>query len=70
VDLDNEYRAKADECERMASKVVSSHDKARWLQIASGWLALIRQPQPSDSIRFDAIEKQRGTGQEKSDSEH
>jgi hypothetical protein len=67
------YRGKADECEREAGKAKSPDDKARWLKLAADWLALIpaalrRKPTPSED--FDALERARGTHQQKSEAEH
>ncbi|MEA2877729.1 MAG: hypothetical protein QOF14_2925 [Hyphomicrobiales bacterium] len=67
---DDEYRRRAAEAQTMADKVVSDTDKAAWLQVAHGWLALIRQPRQSASDKFDAAESNQGTHQTKSDAEH
>ena len=66
----DQYRAQAEECERMARKALSPDDKATWLKMAEDWLRLIRPPRRSASDRFDAAEKAQGTGQDKSISEH
>ena len=39
---DDEYRANADDCRQMAANALRDEDKARWLQIAAGWLSLVR----------------------------
>lgn len=67
------YRTKADECERMAGTVVSPEHKAPWLKLASDWLALIPEALRLSQTRagqFDAMERQRGTHQQKSQAEH
>jgi hypothetical protein len=70
---DDEYRRRAAEAQAMADKVVSDTDKAAWLRVAEGWLAMIRQPrrfEQSASDKFDAAEKAQGTNQERSEGEH
>jgi hypothetical protein len=54
------YRAKADECERMAGRAVSPEDKARWLKLAAVWLRRAK----SASERFKAMERERDGHQE------
>jgi hypothetical protein len=53
------YRAKADECERMAARTLSPDDKARWIKVAEVWLHRAR----SASERFEAMEHERGRHQ-------
>ena len=71
---DDEYRRRAADAQRMADKVVGDTDKAAWLQVAHGWLALIHQPGQSDqsasSAKFDAAESRQDTHQKPSDAEH
>ena len=66
----DQYRAKAEECRRMAAKVTTSIDKAAWLELATHWLGLIRDPAQTASERFHAMERDRGTRQQKSSAEH
>jgi hypothetical protein len=66
----DDYRAKAEECRRMAAKVSTPIGRAAWLQLATDWLALIREPTQTAPERFDAMERDRGTRQEKSYTEH
>jgi hypothetical protein len=42
MDLVDEYRRNARECERMAEKAGNSADKASWLRLAASWLSMIR----------------------------
>jgi hypothetical protein len=42
MDLVDEYRRNARECERMAEKAGNSADKASWLRLAASWLGMIR----------------------------
>ena len=44
----DEYRANAQECERMAGITTNPADKVTWLQMAADWLRLIPSPPPSD----------------------
>ena len=67
------YRAKADECEREAGKAMSPADKARWLKLAADWLTLIPAAlrlKRTPAERFDALEREHGTHQQKSEAEH
>ena len=66
----DEYRANADECQKMARLSKHPGEKATWLQMAQDWLRMIPQPKQSASDKFDAAEKAQGTGQERSGSEH
>jgi len=66
----DEYRANAAECQRMARLSRNAGEKATWLQMAQDWLRMIPQSRPSASDKFDAAARLRGTGQEKSTSEH
>jgi len=62
---DDEYRANADDCRQMAAKALRDEDKARWLQIASGWLSLIRgQTLNGDLGSLDVAEADRATKQD------
>jgi hypothetical protein len=42
MDLVDEYRRNARECERMAENAGNSADKASWLRLAASWLGMIR----------------------------
>jgi hypothetical protein len=66
----DEYRANAQECERMASITRNPDDKSTWLQMAAHWLRLIPSPQPSAYEMFDAEERAHGTGQPPSDAQN
>ena len=44
MDKDDEYRAQAANAQQMADKANSAYDKSVWLQIAQGWLSMIRKP--------------------------
>ena len=66
----DEYRANAQECERMAGLARNPGDTATWLQMAAHWLRLIPSPRPSASEKFDAREKAEGTHQPRSDAKN
>ena len=66
----DEYRAKAEECRRMAGKVSTAIDQAAWLGLATDWLRLIRDPARTRIERFDAMERDRGTRQQASSAGH
>jgi hypothetical protein len=65
----DEYRANAQECERMAGITRNPADKSTWLQMAAHWLRLIPR-KPSESDRFDARVTAEGTHQPHSDSKN
>jgi hypothetical protein len=64
---DDEYRKEAAEAQRFADRAITNGDKAAWLRIAQGWLALIHRPAPTDREAFEGADKAHGTGQESSD---
>jgi hypothetical protein len=49
----DEYRANAQECDRMAASSRSPNQKAKWLQMAQQWLRMISKVGPTES-QFDA----------------
>lgn len=67
MDNDDEYRKQAADAQRFSDRAVSAVDKAAWLRIAQGWLALIRRPKQTEQETFDAEVKAHGTGQDTSD---
>jgi hypothetical protein len=57
MNKNDEYRANAAECERMARFTRNESEKRTWLDMAESWLRLIQPARPSDMAeRFDAIE--------------
>jgi hypothetical protein len=66
----NEFRANATECQRMADATQNPGDKKRWLQMAESWLRMIKAPRQAASARFDSAELATGTQQTKSDASH
>jgi site-specific recombinase len=52
MDKSDEFRANAQECQRMADATKNPGDKRRWLQMAETWLR--RGERLSASERFDA----------------
>jgi hypothetical protein len=48
MENDEEYRKRATEAQTQADRTVSAADKASWLKIARGYLALIRSPKKDD----------------------
>lgn len=66
----DEFRANATECQRMADATKNPGDKKRWLQMAESWLRMIKPPRPTAGERFDAAAQNDGTHQRKSDASH
>jgi hypothetical protein len=56
----DEYRRNAQECQRMAENAGNAADKASWLRLAASWLGMIK----NEPKRFFAPENQNG-GEEK-----
>jgi hypothetical protein len=52
----DEYRANAAECERMARFTRNESEKRTWQDMAESWLRLIRPPSAAVSDRFDAMD--------------
>ena len=65
----DEYRANAAECQRMADITRNPKDKQTWLEMAQHWLHMITQ-RKTPTARFDAAVRERGTGQSRSEAEH
>ena len=66
---DDEYRREAERAQQAANKAPNARDRSAWLQIAQGWLGLIRTRSRREKS-FDAEVKLRGTGQTDSDELH
>jgi hypothetical protein len=57
VNKNDEYRANAAECQRMARFTRNESERRTWLDMAESWLRLIRPAESCDlADRFDAIE--------------
>jgi hypothetical protein len=56
----DEYRRNAQECQRMAENAGNAADKASWLRLAASWLGMIK----AEPKRFFATEGQNGNGEE------
>jgi hypothetical protein len=53
----DEYRANAAECQRIARTTRNESEKRTWLDMAESWLRLIEPAQPGDPAdRFDPVE--------------
>jgi hypothetical protein len=70
MDKYEEYRKRADEAQALADRTQNPKDKAAWLRIAQGWMAMLPKPKQSAEERFDARTKAKGTGQDDSESSH
>lgn len=66
----DKFRANARFCIDMAEKVNRPADKIAWLQTAQTWLGMIPELQRTALDGFDAVIRQRATGQTPPPSEH
>jgi hypothetical protein len=57
---EDEYRAHAAECQRMADASVQEADRRQWLSLAQSWLGLIRTPERTPTDTFDAETRTKG----------
>ena len=57
----DEYRAKAGLCRRMAAAAISPQDKATWLKLEAGWLALIHTRNQLGVERLEAMKHEPDT---------
>ena len=56
----DEYQAKAELCRRMAA-AISPQDKATWLKLEAGWLALIHTRNQLGVERLEAMKREPDT---------
>lgn len=66
----DEFRANAAECQRMADATKNPGDKKRWLKMAENWLRMITPSRQTASERFDVAELAQSTRQTKSGTAH
>ena len=67
---EDEYRAHAVEAQAAADHAKNDSDRAAWLQIAAGWLSMIKQRPQTAKQKFDTQVKASETGQDHSDESH
>jgi hypothetical protein len=70
VGKQDEYRANAAECQWMAGLTRNQAEQQTWLEMAASWLRMIKRPRQTTSPKFDAVERDRRTGQGRSDRAH
>jgi hypothetical protein len=63
----DQYRAHAQECQRMARISHNVGEKSTWLQLSEHWLNMIPKAELTKSEQFDAAELAQGTRQTKSE---
>ena len=68
VGKQDEYRANAAECQRMAGLTRNQAEQQTWLEMAASWLRMIKRPRQTTSQKFEAVERDRRTG--RSDRAH
>ena len=56
MNKNDEYRANAAECARMARVTRNEFEKRTWEEMAESWLRLIRPPRPDAPERFGAMD--------------
>jgi hypothetical protein len=61
MDLLDEYRRNARECQRMAENAGNPADKASWLRLAASWLGMIK----NEPKRSAAREQRNGHGDDR-----
>lgn len=70
MDKEEKYRRQAASAQASADRTSNDADRAAWLQIAQGWLGLIKRRRPADEKDFDSNVESRDTGQKRSDESH
>jgi hypothetical protein len=70
MSTDDEFRRQAASAERRASSTKNHGDREAWLRIAQGWMSLLRKRPQTDTENFNEQSRDKGTGQEDSDSSH
>ncbi len=63
----DEYRASAQECQRVARISRDLHERSTWLQLADHWLRMIPKAERTKSEQLDAAEHAQVAGQTKSE---
>ena len=67
----DEYQRQAEHCQERAEQACSAEVKAKWLQLASDWLSLIKpNKEREQNARFEAAVRKSGTKQTDSSSSH
>jgi|SoimicMinimDraft_15_1059743.scaffolds.fasta_scaffold118365_1 hypothetical protein len=59
----DQYRARADFCQRMAQKAMGEKARATWLKLAAHAMALAKDPTQISSKSFHPGERERSAGQ-------
>jgi len=49
----DEYRANAAECQRMATTARTEQDKLTWLEMAESWLQMLKKAEQPKTQQFD-----------------
>jgi hypothetical protein len=62
----DQYRARADFCQRMAEKAIGEKARATWLNLAANALGSAEKPTQTPSKSFHPRERERSAGQEQS----
>jgi hypothetical protein len=66
----DQYRARADFCQRMAEKAIGEKARTTWLNLAAKALAFAEKPTQIPSKSFNPMERERSAGQDRSFSRH
>ena len=70
VSKSDEYRANAEECQKMARLATNPSEKVTWLEMAADWLRMIPKAKRSAPKNSTTGRGAEATGQERSDAEH
>ena len=67
MSIDDEFRRNAAEAQQRAQESRTDDERAYWLQLAEGWLALLQERQDDDEETFDTADQE---GPDDSESLH
>lgn len=67
---DDEFRRNAAKAQRRARQARTDDERAIWLQLAEGWLGLLKRPRTAEEEAFNVRSAALKTGQGDSESVH
>jgi hypothetical protein len=66
----DEYRQNVAEAQKEANEATTDANRAGWLEVAQGWLSMLRKRPRTELEKFDAAATAQGTRQETSERSH